>query len=91
MRSSLSMKPGDLVTLRKINLTTKRPFYNVAVYETPAGLDHWYWTQGEVGLFLEEEDPVNCDTHVEMVRVIHGGRVGWVYTEFLRTVEGERR
>lgn len=87
----MSFEPGSLVTLRGFNLTSKKPIEKVEVYDSPAGEDFWFWTKREIGLFLETEDPVNCDSYPEMARVLHKGRVGWVYEEFLRNLSEEDR
>jgi hypothetical protein len=78
------LKPGSLVTLRKFNLSTKKPITSACVYTSPVEDDFWPWLQGEVGVFLGVEDPIVCCSHVEMARVFHNGRVGWIYEEWLK-------
>ena len=80
----MTLKPGNLVTLRKFNISTKKPILTATVYTTPTENDFWLWKQGEIGIFLEMEDPVNCCSHIEMAKVFHNGRIGWVYDEILR-------
>lgn len=78
------LKPGSLITLRSLNLSTKKPITSVQVYTDPVENDFWLWALGEIGIFLEMEDPVNCCSHIEMAKVLHNGRIGWIYEEFLR-------
>lgn len=80
----MNLKSGNLVTLRKFNLSTKKPIDLVEVYTSPAEYDFWLWKQGEVGIFLEMEDPIDCCSHAEMARVFHNGRIGWIYEDFLK-------
>ena len=78
------MKPGDLVTIRRMNLSRKAPIYYVFVYETIDGEDgaQWKWERGESGVLLEGRDD-----RQEMVQVLHRGRAGWVDEEFLRVID----
>jgi hypothetical protein len=80
----MTLKPGNLVTLRKFNISTKKPMLTEMVYADPTENDFWLWSQGEIGIFLEMEDPVNCCSHIEMAKVLHNGRIGWIYEELLR-------
>lgn len=75
------MKPGDLVTIRKWNLTHRVPVNYVDVYETIDGETgaQWKWEHGEVGVLMEGSDDIQS-----MRQVLHGGRVGWVDEEYLR-------
>ena len=77
------MQPGDLVKIRRMNLSRKTPIYYIDVYERIDGEtgDQWKWEHGETGVLLEGRDD-----RQEMVQVLHGGRVGWVDEEFLRVV-----
>lgn len=81
------LKPGSLITLRSLKLGTKKPITSIQVYTDPVENDYWLWTQGEIGIFLEMEDPVNCCSYIEMAKVFHNGRVGWIYEEFLRSLD----
>jgi hypothetical protein len=79
------MKPGDLVKIRRMNLSLKTPIYYVVVYETiDSGRhgDEWKWEHGEVGVLLEGSDDIQS-----MKQVLHKGRAGWVEEEFLRVVD----
>lgn len=81
------MKPGDLVTIRKWNITHRVPITYIDVHES-IGIDGWYdgfqwkWEHGEVGLLMEGRDDAQ-----EVVQVLHRGRVGWVDEEMLRAVD----
>ena len=86
----MQLKPGDLVTLRGFNISTKSSIRSAEVYTHPTEDDYWSWSQGEGGIFLEMEDPVNCCSHVEMAKVFHRGRIGWIYEEFLKSFNGEK-
>lgn len=75
------MKPGDLVRLRKWNITHRVPITYIDVYE---GTDDQAlpfkekWEHGEWGILLEGRD-----NRQEMVQVLHGGRIGWVEEEHI--------
>jgi len=79
------MKPGDLVTIRRMNLSHKVPITYIDVYERVDGESSpstiWKWEHGEPGVLLEGRDHEQ-----EMVQVLHRGRIGWVDEEFLRVV-----
>ena len=85
----MSMKPGDLVTIRRMNLSHRVPITHVNVYDRIDGyetqMNVWRWEHGEVGLLMEGRD----DRH-EMVQVLHKGRVGWIDEEYLRVVDESR-
>lgn len=80
------MKPGDLVTIRKVHLSLKLPIAYLDVYERIDGEEDinviWKWEHGEVGILMEGRDEVQ-----EMAQVLHKGRVGWVDEEYLRVVD----
>lgn len=84
------MKPSDLVTIRRWNVSHKVPIIYVNVYES-IGVDGWYdgdqwkWEHGEVGLLMEGRDNAQ-----EVVQVLHRGRVGWIDEEVLRLVDETR-
>jgi len=76
------MKPGDLVTIRKMNLTNTVPITYVYVYDWfDAAPYEKKWEHGELGVLLEGRDDKR-----EMVQVLHDGRVGWVDEEMLRVI-----
>jgi hypothetical protein len=86
-----SVKPGDLVTLRKWNITHRVPITYIDVYERIDGETiHgtiWKWEHGEWGILLEGRD-----NRQEMVQVLHGGRIGWVDEELIEVAApGEGR
>jgi hypothetical protein len=78
------VKPGDLVTIRAMNITYRVPINSIAVYETIDGEtgDQWEWEQGEVGLLMEGSDDIQS-----MRQVLHRGRMGWVDEEYLRVID----
>jgi hypothetical protein len=84
------VKPGDLVTIRKWNVSHRVPITYIDVYERVDGsVDRlvdlstiWKWEHGENGVLLEGRDD-----RQEMVQVLHRGRVGWVDEEFLRVID----
>jgi hypothetical protein len=79
------MKPGDLVTIRRMNLSNTARIAYIEVYDR---YDHIAvphkkkWEHGEVGILLEGRDDKR-----EMVQVLHCGRVGWVDEEMLRVID----
>ncbi len=86
------MKPGDLVTIRRWNVSHRVPITHVNVYDRIDGGRHavlrgeepvnvWRWEHGEVGLLMEGRDE-----RQEMVQVLHGGRIGWIDEEYLRDI-----
>lgn len=79
------MKPGDLVTIRKWNITLKVPITYIDIYDrTSTALyakQKKSWERGEIGILLEGIDTVN-----EMVQVLHNGQIGWVDEEYLATI-----
>lgn len=81
------MKPGDLVTIRRMNLTNRVPITYVDVHEKVGDDveydgDQWKWEHGETGLLLEGRD-----ADQEIAEVLHNGRVGWVYEELIQEVK----
>jgi hypothetical protein len=78
------MKPGDLVTIRKMNLSHAVPITYVDVYDRFDDIAVPYkkkWEHGEFGVLLEGRDDKQ-----EIVQVLHCGRVGWVDEEMLRVI-----
>ena len=77
------MKPGDLVTIRKWNLSYAVPITYIDVYETIDGETgvQWKWEHDEVGVLLEGSDDIQS-----MRQVLHRGRVGWVDEEYLKPI-----
>ncbi len=79
------MKPGDLVTIRKWNITLRIPITFVYIYDriSPAlyAKQKKSWECGEIGVLLEGIDTVN-----EMVQVLYNGQIGWVDEEYLTTI-----
>lgn len=77
------MKPGDLVTISRWNVSHKVPITHVNVYDRIDGyetqMNVWRWEHGEVGLLMEGKDE-----RQEMVQVLHKGRIGWIDEEYLR-------
>lgn len=68
------MKPGDLVTIRRMNLSHRAPITYIDVYDRFDDISVPYkkkWEHGEVGVLLE-------------------GRVGWVDEEMLRVIDESR-
>lgn len=80
------MKPGDLVTIRRWNLTHKVPITYIGVYDQTRDREYLQrkvkWEHGEVGVLMEGRD-----TAEEMVEVLHKGRLVWVDEEMLRVVD----
>jgi hypothetical protein len=79
------MKPGDLVTIRKMNLSHAVPITYVDVYDRFDDIAVPYkkkWEHGEFGVLLEGRDDKQ-----EIVQVLHCGRVGWVDEEVLRVAD----
>lgn len=78
------MKPGDLVRLRKWNITHRVPITYLVVYHDSEGspvLDGfggWKWEHGEWGILLEGRD-----ISEGMVQVLHRGRIGWIEEEHI--------
>ncbi len=82
------MKPGDLVTIRRMNLSHRVPITYIDVYDRFDDIAVPYkkkWEHGEVGVLLEGRDDKQ-----EIVQVFHSGRVGWVDEEYLRVVDEAR-
>jgi len=82
------MKPGDLVRLRKWNITHRAPITRTAVYGDPDAWEpgDWMWESGEWGLLLEGRALVG------LVQVLHGGRIGWIEEELIEAATpGEGR
>ena len=83
------MNPGDLVTIRRMNISHRVPITHVTVYDRIDGyetqLNVWRWEHGEVGLLMEGRDE-----RQEMVQVLHKGRVGWIDEEYLRDANESR-
>jgi len=77
------MKPGDLVTIRKMNLSHAVPITYIDVYDRfdDTAPCEKKWEHGEIGVLLEGRDDKR-----EMVQVLHDGRVGWVDEEMLRVI-----
>ncbi len=72
----MSMKPGDLVQPRRMNLTLRKEIEYLEVFDTPSemGSPICRWRRGELGIVLGGTE----DEGEEMVQVLVGGRVGWV-------------
>jgi hypothetical protein len=83
------VKPGDLVTIRRWNLTHRVPIAYVNIYDRIDGDEEpvkvWKWEHGERGVLLEGRDE-----RQEMAQVLHKGRIGWVDEEYLRVVDETR-
>jgi hypothetical protein len=82
------MKPGDLVTIRKMNLSNAVPITYVDVYDRFDDIAVPYkkkWEHGEFGILLEGRDDKQ-----EIVQVLHCGRVGWVDEEMLQVIDETR-
>jgi len=80
-----SVKPGDLVTIRRMNLFNRVPITYIDVYDRTDDQALPFkekWEHGEWGILLEGRD-----NQQEMVQVLHGGRIGWVDEEFLRVID----
>jgi len=83
------MKPGDLVRLRKWNITHRVPITRTAVYGDPDAWEpgDWMWEPGAIGLLLE-----GWNLGEGMVQVLHGGRIGWIEEELIEAAApGEGR
>ena len=79
------MKPGDLVTIRKMNLSHAVPITYIEVYDRFDDIAVPYkkkWEHGEFGVLLEGRDDKQ-----EIVQVLHCGRVVWVDEEMLRVID----
>lgn len=76
------MIPGDLVTIRRVNVTHRYYITYVDVYDS---VDHnaiqyeKKWEPDEIGILLEGRDE-----NQEMVQVFHHGRIGWVDKDLLK-------
>ena len=79
------MKPGDLVTIRRWNVSHRVPITYVDVYDRLSQEDYFprksKWEHGEVGVLMEGRDDKE-----EMVKVLHKGRLVWIDEEMLRDV-----
>ena len=79
------MKPGDLVTIRKLNITYRVPITSVDIYDRIStevyAKQKKRWEHGEIGVLLEGINTVD-----EMVQVLHNGQIGWVDEEYLATI-----
>ena len=78
------MKPGDLVTIRRWNVSHRVPITYVDVYDRFDGVAVPFkkkWEHGELGVLLGGRDEMQ-----EIVEVLHCGRVGWVDEEYLRDI-----
>jgi hypothetical protein len=88
----ISMKPGDLVTVRTWNLTHTAMMDHISVYESPSfegsfsdPVQWWRWHPGEIGILLDGKDELEG-----MVQVLVDGKVGWVDEEYVRTIDEAR-
>ena len=83
------MKPGDLVTIRRWNLTHKVPITYVTLYDRSSQGEYFprmsKWVHDEVGVLMEGRDDKE-----EMVQVLCKGRLVWVDEEMLRDVNETR-
>jgi hypothetical protein len=80
------MKPGDLVRLRKMNITYGVPIDYINVWDSPDGeieTQQREWEHGELGVFIggryEEAD-------LELIEVLLGGRVWWAMDDEVEAV-----
>lgn len=76
------MKPGDLVTIRRWNVSHRVPITYIDVYNWVDGDEMtfcWKWEHGEVGVLMEGRDERQL-----MVQVLHKGRIGWIDEEMLK-------
>ena len=79
------MKPGDLVTIRRWNLSHRVPITYVNIYDRIDGdeepVNVWRWEHDEVGVLMDGRDGLQ-----EMVQVLHKGKIGWIDEEYLRDI-----
>lgn len=82
------MKPGDLVTIRRWNLTHRTPIAYVNVYDRTSLGEYLQrkvkWEHGDIGILLEGRDVVE-----EMRRVLLQGRGVWVDEEMLKLADSQ--
>ena len=82
------MKPGDLVTIRRWNLTHRTPIAYVSVYDRTSQGEYMQrkakWEHGDIGIRMAGIDVVE-----DMVQVLLQGRVVWVDEEMLRPADGQ--
>jgi len=79
------MKRGDLVTIRRMNLSNTARIAYIDVYDRFDDIAVPYkkkWEHGEFGVLLEGRDDKQ-----EIVQVLHCGRVVWVDEEMLRVID----
>ena len=91
----MTFKPGDLVTLRKMNLTSRRKIDKIFIYSGPDtyvdDLDGrpariGSWEPGEIGTILE-----NVCIKTGQIEILFKGTVGWVDFEFLEQLNSEKK
>lgn len=80
------MKPGDLVTIRKWNVSHRVPITYVVVFDRTSQGEYLprkkRWERDEVGVLLDGRDAVE-----DMAQVLHKGRVVWIDEEMLMVVD----
>lgn len=83
------MKPGDLVTIRRWNVSHRVPITYVGVYDRTSQGEFLQrktkWEHGDVGVLLDGRDAAE-----EMVQVLYKGRVVWIDEEMLREANETR-
>ena len=91
----MTFKPGDLVTLRKINVTSRRKIEKIFIYSGPDiytdDLDGQparigSWEAGEIGTILE-----NVCIKSGQIETLFKGTIGWVDFEFLKHLNSEEK
>ena len=93
----MTFKPGDLVTLRSINLTTRKKIDKINIFDVPDKYDKdnpspgWptskrvgQWGPNDIGVILE-----GVCVESDQVEVLVNETVGWVDFEFLKLCESK--
>ena len=91
----MTFKPGDLVTLRKMNVSSRRRIDKIFIYSGPDtyvdDLDGrpariGSWEPGEIGTILE-----NVCIKTGQIEILFKGTVAWVDFEFLKHLSSEEK
>jgi hypothetical protein len=93
----MTFKPGDLVTLRSINLTTRQKIHKINIFDVPDKYDKdnpspgqpisiqvGQWVSNDIGVILE-----GVCFESGQVEVLVNETVGWADFEFLKLCESK--